>query len=159
MPYAGPLLTRTIADALHAARDAGQDAWTGSLDLGRTTARAALSATHWRWQGRDWPYPGKLKDRSIYWWDGDAFAPVSRYGRALYKLVPTQWGAPTFEIDGIKMLPTAKISPYEDARAKVALACWTPAAASATSPPAVSMPVQPTCIRSRRAGTCCGCAR
>jgi uncharacterized protein len=121
MPYAGPLFTRTIADALHAARDAGQDAWTGSLDLGRTTARAALSATHWRWQGRDWPYPGKLKDRSIYWWDGDAFAPVSRYGRALYKLVPTQWGAPTFEIDGIKMLPTAKISPYEDARAKVAL--------------------------------------
>jgi predicted methyltransferase len=33
--------------------------------------------------------------------------------------VPTQWGAPTFEIDGIKMLPTLRISPYEDARQKV----------------------------------------
>jgi uncharacterized protein len=39
----------------------------------------------------------------------------------LIKLVPTEWGAPTFEIDGIKMLPTAKASPVEDARRKVAL--------------------------------------
>jgi predicted methyltransferase len=35
--------------------------------------------------------------------------------------VPTEWGAPTFEIDGIKMLPTAKESPFDDARRKVAL--------------------------------------
>ncbi len=35
--------------------------------------------------------------------------------------MPTAWGAPTFEIDGIKMLPTAKESPFEDARRKVAL--------------------------------------
>jgi predicted methyltransferase len=35
--------------------------------------------------------------------------------------VPTEWGAPTFEIDGIKMLPTSKESPFEDARRKVAL--------------------------------------
>jgi uncharacterized protein len=121
MPHAGPLLTRAIADALHAARDAGQDAWSGSLDLGRSTAQATLSPAHWRWRDRDWPYPGRLKDRTIYWWDGDAFVPASRYGRALYKLVPTEWGAPTFEIDGIKMLPTAKVSPYDDANTKVAL--------------------------------------
>ena len=37
------------------------------------------------------------------------------------KLVPTEWGPPTFEIDGIKMLPTAQVSPYADAEAKVAL--------------------------------------
>ena len=37
------------------------------------------------------------------------------------KLVPTEWGAPTFEVDGIKMLPTAKLSPYVDAERKVAL--------------------------------------
>lgn len=122
MPHvSGPLLTRTIADALHAARDSGHDAWTGSFDLGRSTAQATLSPTHWHWRERDWPYPGKLKDRTIYWWDGDGFAPASRYGRALYKLVPTEWGAPTFEIDGIKMLPSAKVSPFEDARTKVAL--------------------------------------
>ena len=35
--------------------------------------------------------------------------------------MPTEWGPPTFEIDGIKMLPTAQVSPYEDARRKVAL--------------------------------------
>ena len=40
---------------------------------------------------------------------------------ALFKLVPTDWGPPTFEIDGIKMLPTAHVSPYEDAQRKVAL--------------------------------------
>jgi predicted methyltransferase len=35
--------------------------------------------------------------------------------------VPTEWGAPTFEIDGIKMLPTSRESPVDDARRKVAL--------------------------------------
>jgi predicted methyltransferase len=35
--------------------------------------------------------------------------------------VPTEWGPPTFEIDGIKMLPTARVSPYADAERKVAL--------------------------------------
>ncbi|MDH5835096.1 class I SAM-dependent methyltransferase [Luteimonas kalidii] len=122
MPHAtGPLLTREIADALRAARDAGDGTWTGSLDLDRSTTQAALSPVHWRWQDREFPYPDRLKDRTIHYWDGEAFVPASRYGRALYKLVPTAWGAPTFEIDGIKMLPTAKVSPFEDARAKVAL--------------------------------------
>jgi len=35
--------------------------------------------------------------------------------------VPTEWGPPTFEIDGIKMLPTARVSPYADAERKVGL--------------------------------------
>lgn len=35
--------------------------------------------------------------------------------------MPTDWGAPTFEIDGIKMLPTAQVSPYADAERKVGL--------------------------------------
>jgi predicted methyltransferase len=39
----------------------------------------------------------------------------------LIKLVPTDWGPPTFEIDGIKMLPTAHVSPYADAERKVRL--------------------------------------
>ena len=46
---------------------------------------------------------------------------MSRYSGSLVKLVPTEWGPPTFEIDGIKMLPTAQVSPYEDARRKVEL--------------------------------------
>ncbi len=39
----------------------------------------------------------------------------------MIKIVPTAWGEPTFEIDGIKMLPTARESPFEDARRKVEL--------------------------------------
>lgn len=119
--YSGPLLTRPTADALLAARDAGQASWQGSLDLGRSTGRAELHADAWHWQGNAYPYPGKTRDRTIYYWDGDEFAVVSRFSQSLIKLVPTEWGAPTFEIDGIKMLPTSKASPYEDARRKVAL--------------------------------------
>ena len=119
--YAGPLLTRPSGDALLEARDAGHAAWQGSLDLGRSHGEAQLSADHWQWRGARYPYPGKLKDRTLYWWDGDGFAPVSRYAGKLIKLVPTAWDAPTFEIDGIKMLPTSKESPLDDARRKVAL--------------------------------------
>jgi predicted methyltransferase len=119
--YNGPLLTRTEADPLLAAHRAGKASWEGSLDLGRSTGSARLHPENWTWQGRDYPYPGKTKDRTIYYWDGDEFAPVSRFSGSLIKLVPTEWGAPTFEIDGIKMLPTAKTSPFEDARRKVAL--------------------------------------
>ncbi len=35
--------------------------------------------------------------------------------------MPTEFGAPTFEIDGIKMLPTLLGSPYADAQRKVGL--------------------------------------
>ena len=35
--------------------------------------------------------------------------------------MPTAWGPPTFEIDGIKMLPSAHVSPYADAAIKVGL--------------------------------------
>ncbi|MDC8012770.1 class I SAM-dependent methyltransferase [Tahibacter soli] len=119
--YSGPLLTAAVAEALSAARDAGANGWTGSLDLERSRGDALLDADAWQWRGVRYPYPQRLKDRTIYYWDGEAFASVSRYSGALIKLVPSEWGAPTFEIDGIKMLPTAKESPFEDARRKVAL--------------------------------------
>lgn len=119
--YTDPLLTRPLAEAMLAARDAGADAWTGSLDLGRSNGEARLEADVWLWRDGRYPYPPRLKDRTIYHWDGGEFAPVSRYSGSLIKLVPTEWGAPTFEIDGIKMLPTSKESPVDDARRKVAL--------------------------------------
>lgn len=119
--YSGPLLTRPLAETLLRARADGSATWSGSLDLQRSTGSASLRADSWQWLGHDYPYPSKLKDRTIYYWDGEAFMPVSRFSGALIKLVPTEWGAPTFEIDGIKMLPTAKESPFEDARRKVAL--------------------------------------
>ncbi|TAL95932.1 MAG: SAM-dependent methyltransferase [Rhodanobacter sp.] len=119
--YSGPLLTRPVGDALLAAREAGADQWCGSLDLGCSGSTVALRSDRWMWRDASYAYPGKLKDRTIYFLDKDAFAPVARYCGALIKLVPTAWGAPTFEIDGIKMLPTSKESPFEDARRKVAL--------------------------------------
>ncbi len=119
--YSGPLLTRPIAEALLAARDAGASAWNGSLDLGISQDHVALEADAWAWRDGRYPYPHGLKDRTIHYWDVDAFVQASRFAGSLIKLVPTEWGAPTFEIDGIKMLVTAKLSPIEDARRKVAL--------------------------------------
>jgi predicted methyltransferase len=119
--YSGPLLTRPLVEALLAARDAGSDAWIGSLDLGISNGTALLEPDAWRWKDQSYPYPPRVKDRTIHYWDGEEFATVSRFANSLIKLVPTDWGAPTFEIDGIKMLPTAKDSPFEDARRKVAL--------------------------------------
>lgn len=119
--YAGPLLTLPLAAELNAANAKGASEWTGSIDLGRSTQAVSLQSDTWQVNGQRFPYPGKLKDRTIYYWDGEDFSAVSRFAGSLIKLVPTPWGAPTFEIDGIKMLPTSKASPFEDARRKVAL--------------------------------------
>nr|WP_225578253.1 SAM-dependent methyltransferase [Rhodanobacter sp. 7MK24] len=119
--YTGPLLTRAAADLLLAARDAGEVEWHGSLDLGRSTGVASLQADRWQWRGESYPWPSALKDRTIHYWDGEAFDAAARFSGSLIKLVPTEWNVPTFEIDGIKMLPTSKESPLEDARRKVAL--------------------------------------
>lgn len=119
--YSGPLLTQPVAAAMLAARDAGAQAWSGSLDLGRSVGTTSLHAGGWQWRDERYPYAQQLKDRTIYYWDGEAFTPASRFADSLIKLVPTEWGVPTFEIDGIKMLPTSKASPLEDARRKVEL--------------------------------------
>lgn len=119
--YAGPLLTSSVLDAMQRALQSGATAWRGSFDLGRTEETTLLSPEGWQWRGQAFAWPGKLKDRSIHWFDGEGWQPASRYAGSLIKLVPTEWGVPTFEIDGIKMLPTAKASPLDDARRKVAL--------------------------------------
>ena len=119
--YSGPLLTRPLLDALLAARKRGLERCEGSFDLGRSNTPAQPGQDHWYWQGQAYPYPAKLRDRTIYYWDGADFSAASRFGSGLYKLVPTAWGVPTFEIDGIKMLVSAQISPMDDARRKVAL--------------------------------------
>jgi predicted methyltransferase len=112
---AGPLLTKEVHDALIAG------AIEVSLDLGRSRTTVQPAADGWAWQGQRFPYMQACKDRTVYHWTEGAFAPVQRFTRSLIKLVPTEWGPPTFEIDGIKMLPSAKVSPYEDARNKVGL--------------------------------------
>ena len=116
-----PLLTAAVRTALIAARDRGDPSIECSLDLDRSRVTVALTPEGWRHAERTFPYPASLKDRTIYYWDGGDYLPASRYTNALVKLVPTEWGAPTFEIDGIKMLPTETVSPYDDAARKAAL--------------------------------------
>ncbi len=120
-PEIAPLLTLVAAEVLLGARAAGHSRCHLTLDLGRSTVEVALEAAGWRLAGRLYPFPDGLRERTVYHWDGAGYRAVARYGRSLVKLVPTEWGAPTFEIDGIKMLPTARQSPVDDARAKVAL--------------------------------------
>jgi len=117
----GPLLTLATHVAFAAALRAGAATLVCSLDLGRSMTEVGLGQHSWTWQGLAFPYLQKCKERTIYHWDGSNFAPVARFSGALIKLVPTDWGPPTFEIDGIKMLPTAQVSPYADAERKVGL--------------------------------------
>jgi predicted methyltransferase len=116
-----PLLTLHECRRITAARAAGSATLECSLDLRRSLTKLEIGAADWGWNGRRFPFPQRCKDRTIYYWDDTGFEPAARYASSLVKLVPTEWGAPTFEIDGIKMLPTARLSPYEDAGRKVAL--------------------------------------
>jgi hypothetical protein len=116
-----PLLTLKVHETLLAAARAGAGHVECSLDLDRTKSLVELQADGWVWEGERFPHLETCKERTIYYWTGDAFQPVARFTTSLIKLVPTEWGPPTFEIDGIKMLPTASVSPYADAERKVAL--------------------------------------
>lgn len=116
-----PLLTKSAHANLLAAAHAGASTATCSLDLERSMTTVEVGASGWHWQGRSYPFLESCRDRTIYYWAEDRFEPVARFTSALIKLVPTDWGPPTFEIDGIKMLPTAQVSPYADAERKVAL--------------------------------------
>ena len=113
----GPLLTLKV----HSILRAGAGTAECSLDLDRSTTTVERGATEWTWQGQRFPYLETCKERTVYLWDGESFKPVQRFTTSLIKLVPTEWGPPTFEIDGIKMLPTARVSPYADAERKVGL--------------------------------------
>jgi predicted methyltransferase len=121
LPPAGPLLTAAVHRSLRDALAAGASECRCSVDLGRTTVAVGVAPEAWTFAGTAYPWPQACRERTVYAWNGAAFEPLARYGAALVKLVPTDWGPPTFEIDGIKMLPTAAVSPLEDARRKVAL--------------------------------------
>jgi len=116
-----PLLTSKVHERLVAALQARLPSIECSLDLDRTVTLVEVRAAGWSAGGRIFPYLQACKPRTIYYWTGETFEPAARFSTSLVKLVPTEWGPPTFEIDGIKMLPTAEVSPYEDARRKVEL--------------------------------------
>ena len=116
-----PLLTLKVHEDLRAAVRAGASKLECSLDLERSTTWIELDMTGWTFHGQRFPYLEICKDRTVYYWVDGSFQPAARYTTSLIKLVPTEWGPPTFEIDGIKMLPTAQVSPYADAERKVGL--------------------------------------
>jgi predicted methyltransferase len=116
-----PLVTLEVHEVLLRARREGRPSADCSLDLERSRSTVEIGQDVWTWDGREFPYLERCKERTIYYWNGGSFEPVARFAGSLIKLVPTEWGPPTFEIDGIKMLPTAEVSPYADAEAKVAL--------------------------------------
>jgi predicted methyltransferase len=116
-----PLITLKVHEQLSAALRSGPGTVECSLDLDRSATLVEIGPAAWQVHGREFPYLETCKDRTVYYWAEDRFAPVSRFTTSLIKLVPTQWGAPTFEIDGIKMLPTERVSPYADAERKVRL--------------------------------------
>jgi hypothetical protein len=116
-----PLLTIKVHETLQEAAQAGVHHVECSLDLDRTITTVEVGAGGWSWQGQRFPFLESCKERTIYYWVDGAFQPVARFAASLIKLVPTDWGPPTFEIDGIKMLPTAQVSPYADAERKVDL--------------------------------------
>ena len=117
----GPLLTQVVHETLRAAVRAGAPTVECSLDLERSKATVEVGEAGWSWRGQRYPWLERCKDRTIYYWTGEAFEPAACFTASLIKLVPTEWGAPTFEIDGIKMLATAQGSPYADAERKVGL--------------------------------------
>jgi predicted methyltransferase len=92
-----------------------------SLDLQRSLELVQVSDAGWECRGQHYPHLQVCRDRTIYYWSGTQFEPAARFEVSLFKLVPTRWGAPTFEIDGIKMLPSEHISPFADAEHKVKL--------------------------------------
>jgi len=116
-----PLLTLTTHERLHTAASRGETLAECSLDLDRSTVTVGIDAAGWTWENSHYTWMQRCRARTIYYPDGDQFQPVARYGASLVKLVPTDWGPPTFEIDGVKMLPTAHVSPYQDAEQKVRL--------------------------------------
>jgi predicted methyltransferase len=116
-----PLLTLKVHEMMTAALRAGAATLECSLDLDRSMTSISLSPSGWMWEANQYPYLDQCKERTVYYWNGKAFETAARYAGSLIKLVPTEWGAPTFEIDGIKMLPTSQLSPFVDAERKVAL--------------------------------------
>jgi uncharacterized protein len=117
----GPLLTLKVHEALLAASRSGATTLECSLDLELSTTTVEVDGAGWAWGGQRYRCLETCRERTVYYWTGTAFEPAARYSNSLIKLVPTEWGAPTFEIDGIKMLPTALVSPYADAANKVAM--------------------------------------
>ena len=75
----GPLLTLKVHEQMRAALDAGASSLVCSLDLERSTTEVTVADAGWSYAGAGFPWLGQVKDRTIYYWDGTAFQPASRF--------------------------------------------------------------------------------
>ena len=87
----GPLLTLDLLDAMRAALTRGERVWAGSLDLGRSHGEASLAEDGFAWRGIRYPWPGPLRPRTLYAFDGEAFALMARAGQAAWRSVLRHW--------------------------------------------------------------------
>src|SRR6266436_7329049 len=94
----GPLLTLEVHETMRGAVRNGATRVECSLDLERSTTAVEVADGEWTWEGQRYPWLESCKDRTIYYWSGEAFLPAARFTTSLLKLVPTEWGPPTFEI-------------------------------------------------------------
>ena len=85
----GPLVTLGVHEALRSAAAAGAPTVHCSLDLDRSTTTVQVGPSGWTWQDQHFPWLEACKDRTIYYWTGEAFQPVARFTNSLIKLVPT----------------------------------------------------------------------
>jgi len=101
----------------------GNSAVSVSLDLNRSVQGLTIEDDHVVFNGtskltRDELVSISKKSDRVFVLESNALRILECRGRSYYKLVPTE-GAPTVEIDGIKMHRSKGIDPFEDARLKV----------------------------------------
>jgi uncharacterized protein len=121
------ILSYFQVDELIAARDAGRERATVSLDLGLTTDKVALSAAGVRFpdgQALTWAQLDEIRssERGCFLVEDGEIEKVQFFSEAsnlLYSLMPTD-GAPTMLVSGIPMHRIKGIDPYHDTLRKVA---------------------------------------
>ena len=118
---ATPLLTLEAHAQLDAARRDGARQVQCSLDLMRTMTTVDVAQDHWGWNGATWPWPTTPIPTHHLLLGGHFLRAGAALQRCADQAGAHPVGRPTFEIDGIKMLPTAQVSPFEDAAAQGAL--------------------------------------
>jgi predicted methyltransferase len=121
-----PILGKSEQVALLLARDRGHLSCTLSLDLHYSAPRpATLTPKHWILDNIPYPYLEEAKENSLYAWSSEdsGFIEVLRFSeeRGLVKLVSSAQGPPSFQWNGIQMLPLREGNPYHDAQQKVKL--------------------------------------
>lgn len=123
MRPSSPILTQHEHFLLEKAKERHIPQTRLSLDIHQSQTWVSLTAEHWEWKGKTFPFLSRCRPNTFYYWDENEneFSEIAQYHESygLIKLIPTEHGPPTFQIDGIQMLPSKHVCPFEDASQKV----------------------------------------